>query len=209
GRSGSGKSSAQALLLRFYDPDTGKITFNGQDIKEFTPFSWRANIGLVPQDPVLFTGTIAENIAYDRPDATRAEIEEAARLANCEFIWDLPEKFETKIGRNSLSGGQRQRVAIARALLKKASILCLDEASAALDGASEHKVNDAIGKILQSQNTSCIIVAHRLSTIQRAEKVAVLDEGRIVEIGTYKELASREGSKFREVMGAQIAAIEY
>ncbi|CAG7850726.1 ATP-dependent permease MDL1, mitochondrial AltName: Full=ABC transporter mdl1; Flags: Precursor [Serendipita indica DSM 11827] len=209
GKSGSGKSSVQALLLRFYDPDLGQIKFNGTDIRDYTPASWRSQIGLVPQDPVLFSGTIAENIAYDRPDASQAEIEEAARLANCEFVWDFPEKFETKINKNSLSGGQRQRVAIARALLKHASILCLDEASAALDGASEHKVNDAIAKILQSRTVSCLIVAHRLSTIQRAEKVAVLDEGRIVEIGTYKELASREGSKFREVMGAQIAAVEY
>jgi ABC-type multidrug transport system fused ATPase/permease subunit len=113
------------------------------------------------------------------------------------------------VHKNSLSGGQRQRVAIARALLKNASILCLDEASAALDGASEHKVNDAIGKILQSRHTSCLIVAHRLSTIQSAGRVAVLDEGGIVEMGTYKELASREGSKFREVMGAQITAVEF
>ncbi|PVF93544.1 putative ATP-binding cassette transporter [Serendipita vermifera] len=209
GKSGSGKSSAQALLLRFYDPDIGRITFNGEDIRGFTTPSWRSLIGLVPQDPILFSGTIAENIAYDRPEATFVEIEEAARMANCEFIWELPEKFETKINKNSLSGGQRQRVAIARALLKNAPILCLDEASAALDGASEHKVNDAIAKILQSRHISCLIVAHRLSTIQRAQKVAVLDQGRIVEVGTYKELAGREGSKFREVMGAQIAAVEY
>lgn len=209
GRSGSGKSSVQALLLRFYDPDVGRITFNGEDIREFTTASWRANIGIVPQDPVLFSGTIAENIAYDRPDASQEQIEEAARIANCEFIWDMPLKFETKIHKNSLSGGQRQRVAIARALLKNASILCLDEASAALDGASEHKVNDAINNILQSRHTSCLIVAHRLSTIQGANRVAVLDGGKIVEMGTYKELASREGSKFREVMGAQIAAVEY
>lgn len=109
----------------------------------------------------------------------------------------------------SLSGGQRQRIAIARALLKHAAILCLDEASAALDGASEHKVNAAIGNILSSRNASCIIVAHRLSTIQRAEKVAVLEGGKIVELGSYKELVGREGSRFREVMGAQVAAVEY
>ncbi|KAG6332581.1 hypothetical protein ID866_6503, partial [Astraeus odoratus] len=146
GKSGGGKSSVQSLLLRYYDPD-----------------------------PVLFTGTIASNIAFGNPHATREQIEAAAREANCEFVWGMPKGFDTEIGRTSLSGGQRQRLAIARALLKKPAILALDEATSSLDATSEHRVNDAIDKILQDRRTTCLIVAHRLSTIARAERVVVLE----------------------------------
>lgn len=206
GRSGSGKSSINSLLMRYYDPVKGKVTFDGQDIREFKPSSWRNIIGVVPQDPVLFTGTIASNIAYGHGHATQEQIETAAREANCEFIWGMPQGFETQIGRMSLSGGQRQRLAIARALLKKPAILALDEATSSLDASSEHRVNDAIDKILRSRQTTCLIVAHRLSTIARAEKIVVLEDGHVTEMGTYRQLVHKEGSRFRALMAAQLNA---
>ncbi|KAJ7169164.1 P-loop containing nucleoside triphosphate hydrolase protein [Mycena crocata] len=206
GQSGGGKSSIHSLLLRYYDPVEGKITFDGQDIREFSIESWRNVIGVVPQDPVLFTGTIASNIAYGNEKATREQIEQAAREANCEFVWGMPQGFDTPIGRLSLSGGQRQRLAIARALLKKPSFLALDEATSSLDATSEHRVNDAIDKILRKRHTTCLFVAHRLSTIARAERIVVLDDGRIVESGTYHQLVSQPDSRFRALMAAQLNA---
>ncbi|EIW80291.1 hypothetical protein CONPUDRAFT_82597 [Coniophora puteana RWD-64-598 SS2] len=206
GKSGGGKSSVQSLLLRYYDPVKGTITFDGQDIREFTPSSWRHIIGIVPQDPILFTGTIASNIAYGNEHATREMIEAAAREANCEFIWGMPKGFDTEIGRMSLSGGQRQRLAIARALLKKPAILALDEATSSLDATSEHRVNDAIDKILMGRQTTCIIVAHRLSTIARSERIVVLEDGRITESGTYRQLVANKNSRFRALMAAQLNA---
>ncbi|KAG2016080.1 ATP-binding cassette transporter [Coprinopsis cinerea AmutBmut pab1-1] len=206
GESGGGKSSIHSLLLRYYDPVQGKITFDGRDIREFSTTSWRNTIGIVPQDPVLFTGTIASNIAYGNPDATREEIEAAAREANCEFVWGMPNGFDTEISRLSLSGGQRQRLAIARALLKKPRILALDEATSALDATSERRVNDAIDKILRSRQTTCLFVAHRLSTIARAQRIVVLEDGRITESGTFRELVAREDSRFRALMAAQLNA---
>ncbi|EKM81172.1 hypothetical protein AGABI1DRAFT_72028 [Agaricus bisporus var. burnettii JB137-S8] len=210
GESGGGKSSIHSLLLRYYDPNHGRVTFDGQDIREFSASSWRDIIGVVPQDPVLFSGTIAENIAFG-DNATREEIEDAAREANCEFIWGLPEGFDTRIGRLSLSGGQRQRLAFARALLKKPAILALDEATSALDATSERRVNDAIDRILRSRQTTCIFVAHRLSTIARAERIVVLEGGRIVESGRYRELVlggKERGERFRSLMAAQLSAAD-
>ncbi|KAH7329739.1 P-loop containing nucleoside triphosphate hydrolase protein [Rhizoctonia solani] len=207
GKSGSGKSSVQSLLFRFYDPDSGKILVNGTDIHGYSVESWRAAIGIVPQDPVLFTGSIAENIAYGHPSATLGDIEEAARLANCDFVWEMPHKFQTKIGRDSLSGGQRQRIAIARALLKKPALLCLDEATSALDALSELRVNEALERILQSQETSTLIVAHRLSTISRAGRIVVLEDGRVTEEGTYQELVANPNSRFRGLMASQLDAL--
>lgn len=206
GKSGSGKSSIQSLLLRFYDPLEGKITFNDQDIRGFNVQSWRSMLSVVPQDPVLFEGTIASNIAYGAPETPKEALERAARQANCDFIWDMREGFETKIGRNSLSGGQRQRIAIARALLKEPPLLCLDEATSALDAVSELRVNEAIEKILESRNTTSIIIAHRLSTISRAERIVVLEDGRITEEGRYRDLAIRPDSRFRALMNAQLQA---
>lgn len=209
GRSGSGKSSIQSLLLRYYDPVEGKITFDGEDIRTFTTTSWRKVIGIVPQDPVLFTGTIASNIAYGDNGYSREEIEIAAREANCEFIWQMPRRFETEISRTSLSGGQRQRLAIARALLKKPAILALDEATSSLDANSELRVNDAVDKILRSRQTTCLIVAHRLSTISRSERVVVLENGKITESGTYHQLVYNPDSRFRVLMAAQLAALSF
>ncbi|KIY65318.1 hypothetical protein CYLTODRAFT_379636 [Cylindrobasidium torrendii FP15055 ss-10] len=206
GKSGSGKSSIQALLLRYYDPVEGRVTYGGEDIRDYTVSSWRSLIGIVPQDPVLFTGTIASNIAYGNDEATREQIEDAAREANCEFIWGLPKGFETEIGRMSLSGGQRQRLAIARALLKKPAILALDEATSALDATSEHRVNDAINRILRGRQTTCLFVAHRLSTIARAERIVVLEDGRITESGTYRQLVNNPDSRFRALMATQLDA---
>jgi putative ABC transport system ATP-binding protein len=206
GKSGGGKSSIHSLLLRYYDPVGGKVTFDGQDIREFTTTSWRNVIGVVPQDPVLFTGTIASNIAYGVPTATREQIECAAREANCEFVWGMPDGFDTQISRLSLSGGQRQRLAIARALLKKPAILALDEATSSLDATSERRVNDAIDKILRAKQTACLFVAHRLSTIARAERIVVLEDGRITESGTYRQLVNRKDSRFRALMAAQLNA---
>ncbi|TFK21989.1 ATP-binding cassette transporter [Coprinopsis marcescibilis] len=206
GESGGGKSSIHSLLLRYYDPVQGRVTFNGQDIREFSTTSWRDIIGIVPQDPVLFTGTIASNIAYGNPDVTREEVEAAAREANCEFVWGMPDGFDTEISRLSLSGGQRQRLAIARALLKKPRILALDEATSALDATSERRVNDAIDKILRSREMTCLFVAHRLSTIARASRIVVLEGGCIVESGTFRELVERDDSRFRALMAAQLNA---
>ncbi|KAJ3771900.1 P-loop containing nucleoside triphosphate hydrolase protein [Lentinula raphanica] len=206
GTSGSGKSSIQSLLLRYYDPVQGKVTFDGQDIRELRVDSWRNAIGIVPQDPVLFTGTIASNIAFGNPTATREQIEHAAREANCEFVWGMPKGFDTEIGRLSLSGGQRQRLAIARALLKNPAILALDEATSALDANSENRVNDAVDKILRKRQTTCLFVAHRLSTIARAERIVVLEGGRITESGTYRQLVTDPASRFRALMAEQLHA---
>ncbi|CAE6346976.1 unnamed protein product [Rhizoctonia solani] len=207
GKSGSGKSSIQSLLFRFYDPDSGRILVNGQDIHDFSLETWRAAIGIVPQDPVLFTGTIADNIAYGHPLASRKDIETAARLANCDFVWEMLDGLDTKIGRDSLSGGQKQRIAIARALIKKPALLCLDEATSALDALSELRVNEAIERILESHETSTLIVAHRLSTISRAGRIIVLEDGRVTEEGNYQDLVACPTSRFRALMASQLDAL--
>ncbi|WVQ77988.1 hypothetical protein IAT38_000069 [Cryptococcus sp. DSM 104549] len=204
GSSGSGKSSIQALIARFYDPIEGRVTFDGTDIRDFTPESWRDRIGVVFQDPILFAGTVHENIAYGSPNVTREDVEEAARAANCDFIWDLPDGFDTLIGKASLSGGQRQRISIARALVRNPSILLLDEATSALDSTSENAVNAAIDDIIRHRNITVILAAHRLSSIARAERVVVLENGVVSEAGRYDVLSRREGSRFRTLMAAQL-----
>ena len=194
GPSGGGKSTLLNLLLRLFDVDRGRITIDGQDIREVTLASLRASIALVSQDVTLFDDTIRANIAYGRLDASEAEIEAAARAAAAHgFITALPEGYDTRIGAAGikLSGGQRQRVSIARAMLKRAPILLLDEATSALDTESERKIQGALATLMEGKTT--LVVAHRLSTIVDADLVAVLANGRIVELGTHRDLLAREG----------------
>jgi len=194
GQSGSGKSTIVNLLLRFYEPTKGSIYIDGVDIKDIDISYLRSQIGLVSQEPVLFAGTIRENILYGRPDATEDEVIEAAKKANAhKFIMAMPDKYETLIGERgvSLSGGQKQRVAIARAIVKNTKILLLDEATSALDAKSEKLVQSALERLVQNQTS--FIVAHRLTTIRDAHSICVLVRGKIVEQGTHDELLDRDG----------------
>ena len=198
GPSGGGKSTTCSLLPRFYDIDAGSITIDGQDVSRVTQESLRRAIGLVQQDVYLFDGTIRENIAYGRPDATDAEIEEAARRANIhEFIESLDEGYDTVVGERGgrLSGGQRQRVAIARVFLKDPAILILDEATSALDNESEEAVQESLERLARDRTT--IIIAHRLSTIKNADEIATVEHGQVVERGTHDELLARGGTYAR------------
>jgi ATP-binding cassette subfamily B protein len=189
GRSGAGKSTVFELLLRFYDPQLGRVLLDGRDIREMTLHDLRDRIALVPQQPALFTGDVRYNIAYGKLDATDAEIEAAARAAHAhEFISALPEGYASHLGEQGvrLSGGQRQRIAIARAILNDPDILLLDEATSALDTESEHKVQLALQELMQGRTT--VIIAHRLSTILHADTIAVLDHGELVATGTHAQL---------------------
>ncbi|WVF71235.1 protoheme IX farnesyltransferase [Kwoniella sp. CBS 6097] len=208
GGSGSGKSSIQLLLLRFYDPTAGTVSFDGVDIKTFVPEAWRSRIGIVPQDPILFGGTIEQNIAYGHPNATREEIKVAARVAHCDFIEKLPQGYDTMITKNSLSGGQRQRIAIARALVGNPSVLLMDEATSALDSESERAVNAALNDLFANSDITVILIAHRLSSIASADRVILLDNGAVAEDGTYHDLITRRHGKFRKMVEGQLAKIE-
>jgi ATP-binding cassette subfamily B protein len=194
GHSGSGKTTLTELFLRFMDVTNGSIKIDGVDIRDLSQKSLRNVISYVPQEPLLFHRSIAENISYARPRSTKKKIEEAARLAYVnEFVDELPEGFNTAVGEHGikLSGGQRQRVAIARAILKDSPILVLDEATSALDSKSEHFIQEALWKLLKER--SALVVAHRLSTIQRMDKIIVMDKGRIAQIGTHETLKSEPG----------------
>jgi ATP-binding cassette subfamily B protein len=194
GPSGAGKSTVSRILLRFYDVWGGRVTIDGQDIRDVTQASLRAAIGVVPQDTVLFNDTILYNIRYGRPDASDAEVEEAARLAQIDgFIRALPEGYRTMVGERGLklSGGEKQRVAIARTILKAPPILILDEATSALDSHTEREIQDALD--LVARNRTTLVIAHRLSTIVGADNILVLDSGRLVEQGTHGELLARGG----------------
>jgi ATP-binding cassette subfamily B protein len=194
GPSGAGKSTISRLLFRFYDVTGGRILIDGQDIRDVTQKSLRAAIGMVPQDTVLFNDTIRYNIRYGRWNATDAEVEEAARLAQIDgFIRLAPKGYETEVGERGLklSGGEKQRVAIARTILKAPPILLLDEATSALDSHTERDIQDALDRV--SKNRTTLVIAHRLSTIVGADEILVLDQGVIVERGTHHELLAHGG----------------
>ena len=197
GRSGAGKTTIASLLPRFWDVTAGRITLDGLDIRELSLDTLRGAIGIVPQEPVLFSGSIRENIAYARPDASDADVLRAAQAAHAwEFIERLPEQWSTRVGERGvkLSGGQRQRIAIARVFLKDPAVVILDEATSSLDTESERFVEQALEQLLQGRTT--LLIAHRLSTVRRADRVVVLDQGRIVETGSHDELLQRENGLF-------------
>ncbi|CAD0106303.1 unnamed protein product, partial [Aureobasidium uvarum] len=208
--SGAGKSTVASLIMRFYTPSDGHVLIGGRDVTTMNAKQLRRKIGYVGQEPVLFSGTVAENIAYGRPLATRAEIIAAARQANCQFISDFPEGLETHVGARGtqLSGGQKQRLAIARALLKNPDILILDEATSALDAESETLVNQALNTLLAGNNTT-ISIAHRLSTIKRSDMIICIgNDGKVAETGTYNELSKKKEGAFSKLMEWQMSGNE-
>ncbi len=203
GHSGAGKSTLSRILYRFYEIGSGRVTIDGQDIAAVTQASLRAAIGIVPQDTVLFNESIAYNIGYGRPGATRAEVEAAARGASIhDFIMALPQGYGTPVGERGLklSGGEKQRVAIARTLLKNPPILILDEATSALDSTTEAEIQAALASIARSRTT--LIIAHRLSTITSADEILVMDKGRIIERGTHESLLGQKG-RYAEMWALQ------
>jgi subfamily B ATP-binding cassette protein MsbA len=194
GLSGAGKTTLVNLIPRFFDPVEGAVLIDGRDTRDFTLKSLRDNIALVTQETVLFDDTVAANIAYGRPDASRESIEAAARAAHAhEFIATMPKGYETRIGERGqrLSGGQRQRLAIARAILRNSPLLVLDEATSSLDAESEALVQDALTALMANRTT--FVIAHRLSTVRRADLIVTLDKGRVAEVGAHDELVSRGG----------------
>lgn len=207
GVSGSGKTTLTKLLLRFADVNSGEITVSGQNIRNITQQSLRENIAYVPQETSLFHRSIAENIAYGKPDATQAEIEQAAKLANAhEFIIDMPEGYETLVGERGvkLSGGQRQRIAIARAILKDAPILVLDEATSALDSESEALIQSALERLMKGRTS--IVIAHRLSTVASLDRIVVLQNGKIVEQGSHHALLEQKDGVYHHLWSRQSGA---
>ena len=204
GASGAGKTTLVNLILRFYDPNTGRITIDGYNIRGVKLRSLREQIGIVPQETALFGGTVCDNIRYGKLDATQAEVEAAAQAANAHnFIAELPEGYDTRVGERGvkLSGGQRQRIAIARALLKNPRILILDEATSALDTESEQAVQEALERLMRDRTT--FVIAHRLSTITNADRIIVLDGGRVVEQGAHAELLARPDGIYRRMVALQ------
>jgi ATP-binding cassette subfamily B protein len=195
GPSGAGKSTISRILFRFYDVDGGRVTIDGQDIRDVTQKSLRAAIGIVPQDTVLFNDTVYYNVAYGRPSASPAEVEEAARLARIhDFVMAMPDGYQTRVGERGLklSGGEKQRVAIARTILKRPKILLFDEATSALDTHTEKEIQRSLAEVSAGRTT--LVIAHRLSTVVDADEIVVLDAGRVVERGRHAELLAKGGS---------------
>jgi subfamily B ATP-binding cassette protein MsbA len=205
GESGGGKSTLTKLLMRFHDPTTGEVVWDGTDLRAASVSSLRGHLALVTQETVLFNDTVRHNIAYSRPDATDAEIAEASRVAFAhDFIMELPHGYDTIVGERGifLSGGQRQRLAIARAVLADAPVLILDEATSALDAESERLVQRALANLIRNRTT--IVIAHRLSTVRRADRIVVMERGRIIETGTHTELLAH-GGQYRHLYELQFA----
>jgi ABC-type multidrug transport system fused ATPase/permease subunit len=207
GRSGAGKSTLVSLIPRFYDVSDGAVCIDNVDVRRVTLASLREHIGIVPQDPILFTGTLQENLLYGKPDATAAEVLVAARAANAdEFIAQLPDGYLTVVGERGLrlSGGQRQRVAIARTFLKDPPILILDEATAALDSESENLIHDALHRLMRGRTT--FIIAHRLSTVMNADRIVVIERGSICDVGRHRDLLAR-GGVYSQLYDEQFCAV--
>ncbi|XP_041008086.1 ABC transporter B family member 28 isoform X2 [Juglans microcarpa x Juglans regia] len=210
GPSGAGKSTVVQLLARFYEPTRGRITVAGEDVRTFDKSEWARVVSIVNQEPVLFSVSVGENIAYGLPDedVSKDDVIKAAKAANAhEFIISLPQGYDTLVGERGglLSGGQRQRIAIARALLKNAPILILDEATSALDAISERLVQDALNHLMKDRTT--LVIAHRLSTVQNAHQIALCSDGRVAELGTHFELLARKG-QYASLVGTQRLAFE-
>jgi ABC transporter fused permease/ATP-binding protein len=204
GPSGAGKSTIVNMLLRFYDPDSGQVLIDGRDARQFPLAELRGQMALVPQDVLLFGGTIADNIAYGKPGATAAEIESAAHRANAhDFIVTFPEGYQTTVGERGvkLSGGQRQRVAIARAILRDPAVLVLDEATSSLDSESESLVQQALDELMKDRTS--VIIAHRLATVRGADRIFVIQDGQVAEAGTHDELLARPGGLYRTLSELQ------
>jgi len=204
GPSGAGKSTITNLILRFYDPNTGKILIDGKDARDYSLMELRSQMAIVPQDVLLFGGTIKDNIGYGKQNSTMEEIVDAARKANAlGFIESFPDKFETKVGERGiqLSGGQRQRIAIARAVLKNPSILLLDEATSSLDSESERLVQEALDKLMEGRTS--VVIAHRLSTIRKADKIIVIDKGEVKESGSHEELITINDGLYKSLSKLQ------
>ena len=203
GPSGAGKTTVFALLQRFYDVQSGHVRIDGVDVRDADPAQLRARIAVVPQDPVMFSANAWENIRYGRPDASDAEVRQAARAAAADFLFELPEGLDTFLGEKGvrLSGGQRQRVAIARAILRRAPVLLLDEATSALDAESEQAVQHALTVLAHDRTT--LVVAHRLATVRRADRIVVIEQGRVVAQGTHEALVREDG------LYARLASLQF